>query len=371
MPTILHINTVAEPRNGVGQIMRAIHSRAPQYGFDSKIFAGYGRRVEADYIVTRTVRRYVNALRSRLAAEDGFLDSVSARRLNERVESLRPDILHVHNLHGYYCDLQGLRRTLDRMGIPIVVTMHDLWLTTGRCAYPPEDCNGPGNGCAECPFPHRYPAKWTKGSSMMQTKSDFLAGTTVVVPSRWMASRTERFNPVIIPNGVDTDIFKPDPRSTQKAVKQILAVATRWTETKGIDDIVRLADRLPERYTLALVGAGVPRHPRIKNLGYVDDPAALARLMAESDALISAARQEAFGLTVAEALAVGIPTVVRRGTAPAEFVPDSRFHVDFADPDAVIAALDDTAKFTQTTTAVSLDDMARQYYDLYRHALNF
>lgn len=379
-PKILHLNTVADSRNGVGQIMNAIHRQADRFGFESAMFVGYGTRGKADYTVESQWRYRINALKSRLWAEDAFLPSRNMRRLCREIERFNPEIVHIHNLHGYYSDLRMLARCIERIGAETVVTMHDLWFTTGRCAYPPDD--GCTEFCDNCPFPQRYPSKWIKGRSMKEVKTDFLRKAKVVVPSLWMAARTSEYIPAVIPNGIDRNVFCPQETDKQP-FGNLLAVAARWTDTKGIGDLLKLADRLPQGMTLSLIGKKVPRHERITDLGYLVNPTEIARVMNNSDILLSAATQEAFGLTVAEAIGCGVPVIVRENTAPADSVINKDFVVDFSDIDAVLDAItkiksrseNDKADKTNSFAVdfiqpLSIEEMTVRYYSVYKDLLS-
>ncbi len=368
-PLVLHINTVADPRNGVGQIVRALATAATKEVFRSQIIAGYGNPADSDYVVESDTSYYLNVLKSRMFADDGFLRSSASKALCRIIQALHPDLVHLHNLHGYYCDITTLKDTLDRLNIPVVLTLHDLWMTTGRCAYPPNgDCPElKRNACRECPFPRRYPAKWLKSESRLSEKLDFLDNITLVAPSRWIADRVPNRTVTIIPNGIDPYIFSPS--NTQKR-QGLIAIAGRWNRTKGIDDILRLADVLPDGEYISLVGKSVPKHPKIKNLGAISNPQILADVLRRHRALLSASHEEAFGLTVAEALATGTPAIVRSGTGPEEQLADKSFAVDFSKPTEVLRAIERLDEYKLPEHVNSLEAMNEQYYDLYRRLLN-
>lgn len=360
---ILHINTVHKSKGGAAQIMLSIHNAAVSYGYQSFIISGEEKS------------KTINALRARLWGEDGFLNRRFTREMCDQIRALNPNLIHIHNLHGYYCDIRLLAETLYELEIPTVITMHDLWFTTGRCAHPPGgQCEELIlNDCRSCPHRNRYPAKWIGGKSMRQIKLNFLHDKTLVVPSQWMQKKVKalsEFDSEVIPNGVDKSVFTVMPRERNIIPDTILAIATHWTEAKGVGDICRLADRLPEGLSLAMIGNDVPKHPRIKDLGYISDPSIVAKYMSQSLAVISASYEESFGLTVAEALSTGIPVIVRKDTAPAEMIEDQRFIVDFANTDEVLDAINMTPLFSGHDMTLSTTEMVDRYYHLYRRLLN-
>lgn len=369
-PKILQISTVASPRNGVGQIVRAIHSSAAENGMQSFVFAGYGDTADSDYRIMPRRQYAVNALKSRLFNEDGFLDSSFNRKFLEEVERLNPDLVHLHNLHGYYTHLPSLHKTLKQLGVPVVITLHDLWLTTGRCAFPPGgECSELDRGsCDLCPHRDRYPAKWIPGKNMSALKRVFLEDFTPVVASQWMAEKCHVPQVRVIPCGIDNSIFRAHP-DVEKDNGLLLAVATKWDKRKGTDELIALADNLPSGTRLGMVGKNVPKHPNIIDYGFIDSPVELARLMARSKVLLSAAREESFGLTVPEALATGTPAIVREGTAPAEMIPDKTFVVDFKNPREVLAAIERIGEFVFQEKIFTQKEMVSDYYALYRELM--
>ena len=368
-PTILFVSTVSTPRNGVGQIVRALADACEKEDMRSVVFTGRGQSGDADFVSNGRTGFYRNVFMARFLKQDGFMDVASARRLNERILELKPDLVHLHNLHGYYTHLPSLGETLDKLDVPVIVTLHDLWFATGRCAWPwcgdPEYCTA---DCSQCKFPNSYPAKWLPGRSMRKDKEEFLQGKHVVVPSRWMFERLEKHTPVIIPNGVDKLIFKPY-ENVRRDSSMLLAVATKWNHTKGIEDIAELAQVLPEELKIVLVGNNALHHPRIKSLGYIDDARKIAQLMAQSRAVLSASHHEAFGMTVAEALATQTPVIARAGTAAAELISDKRFAVDFMHPQSVVKAIMNTDSYMFGENVISTREMTQKYIGLYKKLL--
>ena len=371
-PKILHLNTVADIRNGVGGIVMSLAKYASDYGMIARVFSGYGNSQGSHYVAQGRLRYCLNVFKCRCGGDDGFLKSTTTQRLNRLIAAEKPDLIHLHNLHGYYCDLPSLKAAITELGVPVVVTMHDLWLATGRCAYPSDDCIERHVDCKKCTERSRYPATWLGRNSRKDEKSDFLSGMNVVVPSRWMAKRVQQLigiNPLIIPNGVNKNIFNINEAGITERKKQLLAVATKWNNVKGVDDLICLAEKLPHDWNIVMVGKNVPKHPKIAKTGYIDSREAMAKLMKESAAIVSAARHEAYGMAVAEALSAGTPAIVRRATAPAEFLPDIRFAVDFSKPEKVVALLDLLDEYQMADTILSDQDMAERYFELYKSLL--
>lgn len=366
-PKILHITTCSSPLLGVGAVVHSLTSAAPKFGYEAKIIAGYGKSEDAHYTAINKWQYRLNVIKARTFSEDGFIMPSSTRGIIDYIISENPDIVHLHNLHGYYSDITLLKKYLVDNGIKTVMTLHDLWLTTGRCAYPPGgSCP---ESCAKCPFPSRYPAKWFGGKNMQSAKMEFASGITTVVPSVWMADRTGDLLPIVIYNGVD-NVFSQHRRTAPPTETRLLAVATKWTELKGKDSLVQLADNMPSDWTLTLAGKDIPHHRRIINAGYIKDKESLAKLMASSSVVLSAAREEAFGMTIAEALSCGTPVVVRQGTAPEELCsPQTGKAVDFENITDLIEAIKKVSPIRVDNRDFSAEKMANRYYELYNRLL--
>jgi alpha-1,6-mannosyltransferase len=143
---------------------------------------------------------------------------------------------------------------------------------------------------------------------------------------------------VKVPFGVERDVFRPDARSYE-ARRELLALASHDTRRDDavvlvgvgrfavekrwdvvIDAFLRMRARSPERdMVLVLIGDG-PERARmtaragqsrdIVMPGFVKGREALARMLASADALVHGCPFETFGLSIAEAMSCGLPTVV-------------------------------------------------------------
>ena len=369
---ILHITTTNLSTTGVGRIVMSLHDEALKAGLDSHVVVGYGNGGDKIDVVGGKMMRISNALRSRFHEDDGFLRGRPTERIIKAIKRFGPDVVHIHNLHGYYCDCRSITESLQASGIPYVVTLHDLWLTTGRCAHPHRECLI-AEECNQCCHLEKYPAKWVRGHSRYVEKRVILERAEVIIsPSEWVARKCEALNisSEVIRNGVDRKLFEKFHSVSRRNYGRLLAVASKWTYSKGVDRLIRLADILPEDMTLTMVGMSVPQHKRIKNLGLVHNREQLAKIMAESTCILSASREETFGLTVAESLAVGTPVIVNKDTAPCELVMNRRFCIEMDDPNVILETVRHLNKFVFPELIPDRTDMAREYFELYRRVLN-
>lgn len=166
-----------------------------------------------------------NVAEARLRDNDGFLASRATRRLIARLEEWAPDVIHLHNLHGYYIDSRLLFDYIRCSGCRVVWTLHDCWSLTGHCArFTAIGCNGWESGCERCGHIGEYPRCVTKGRpawnfALKRLTFSGVERLRIVTPSQWLGGLVKRsylgdYEMTVIPNGVDLDRFKPRENTT-------------------------------------------------------------------------------------------------------------------------------------------------------------
>lgn len=211
----------------------------------------------------------IHGLITRAFDATGFGSIRATRRFIQWIYQFNPDIIHLHNLHGYYINIDLLFSCLKQLNKPVVWTLHDVWPFTGHSAY----CDAVGcskwkNGCENCPQMKVYPKSYVDRSKRnWERKRNIFCGVTnltIVTPSKWLAELVEdsflnEYPVKVINNGIDTGKFhkvsthlRSDLRLQGKKI--LLSVATVWNDLKGLSDFERLADLLGENYEIILVG---------------------------------------------------------------------------------------------------------------------
>lgn len=269
------------------------------------------------------------------------------------VVPVKPDIIHCHNLHGWYFDLRLLPELSRRF--PLILNMRDTWLVTGHCAYF-MSCSKWINGCGDCPRLDAYPpVRKNSTTENWHRKQEIYANATLFVtaPSRWLIEQAKlsMLNAVeykVIPNGIDTTVFKPGERAAARhalgipldAPVAMFATASPsniYKDPRTLAECVSsLAARMPELHFLC-VGANPPNitPARLTRLHYVASPAKMAECYRAADVFIHTARAEAFGKTVTEAMACGTPVAASNvGGIPDQIIPgQTGFLAPLAKPD--------------------------------------
>ncbi len=300
----------------------------------------YGRK-EAQCPDVPTVRigtsmdARLHALQTRLLDDMGFGSYRATQRFLETVREYDPDVIWLHNIHGYYIHVGLLFQYLSSCGKEIRWTLHDCWAFTGHCShFDYVGCEKWKTGCHDCPQKGEYPASILLDNSRgnYERKRSLFTGIpnlTLRVPSHWLERRVKesflKEYPVeVVPNTVDREIFRPTAGNFREKYGLegkhiVLGVANVWGERKGIRDFYVLAPMLPDSCQVVLIGltekqirdlpAGILGLPR------TDSASGLAEAYTAADVYINPSVEETFGMTSLEAACCGTPAIVYQGTA--------------------------------------------------------
>jgi putative colanic acid biosynthesis glycosyltransferase len=329
---VLQVNTTAGTGSHgkiAGEIGRLLHREGHQG------YLGYGRGVPGPHPVPVRIGGRVgmlsHLLRTRLLDEHGMGSLAGTRKFLGRVAAIQPDIIHLHNIHGYYLHVGLLFEFLKEYKKPVVWTLHDCWAFTGHCShFDRVNCDRWKTRCFSCPNRRGYPASWLSDHSTKNFawKKELVTGLdrlVFVTPSRWLENHLKdsflREYPVrVIPNGVDLGVFNSSAGNKRfirdhhlEGKSVILGVANRWDSHKGLDDFSRLAARLSGNDRIVLVGAGSRRAKNLPGcvmwIGPTGDMAELAAIYAAADVFINPTYADNFPTTNIEALACGTPVI--------------------------------------------------------------
>ncbi len=345
---VAHINVTSAL--STGRIATDICLVLQEYGHKALLCYSRGAAPQGvpGYPVGSAADRWLHALGARLLDRAGFLSRGATRRLTRQLALYKPDVVHLHNLHGYYLDIRTLLRWLAKAGVPVVWTLHDCWPFTGHCAYYAMcRCDGWRVGCGRCPQKHAYPASLLMDQSRRNWREKRLAcealpNLTLAAPSQWLAGEARRSflgkRPLyVIPSGIDMEAFRPcdEPDLIRDIVKRyslkelgdkkmLLSVASTWEPRKGLRDLIALSRRLRKDMMLVVLGLtpaqcaelpvsmlGIPRTQNLREL---------RALYTAADLCLSLSHEETQGMTLLEALACGTQVLCYEATALPEIV---------------------------------------------------
>lgn len=330
MYKIVHINTF--PNKATGSIMFSVHNELQKLDkWDSYVVWGRGRTPKDkvhEYNMQCGWEIMMHGVLSRIFDNTGFNSDYATERLLQKMEYLMPDIIQLHNLHGYYINVKMLFEWIKHRNIPVVWTLHDCWAFTGHCAYfDYANCNCWKNGCHDCVQKKSYPASlvfdnsklnWLRKKELFNYKQLHL-----VTPSIWLhdlvkESFLKKLPCSVINNGIDTDVFKPSSINCHIGGKfKILGVASEWTPRKGLHDFIQLYRMLNhEQIEMTIVGLTsqqIEALPEgIRGMTRTDNIEQLVSLYQEADMFFNPTYEDNYPTTNLEALACGTPVCTYR-----------------------------------------------------------
>lgn len=337
MRKLLQINPVLRMNTSTGRIMQEIGELAMQNGWESHIAYSRGRdgiKPCKSHLLPVGDRWSVawHGIMTRLLDRHGLSSDHATRQFVQQIKDLQPDIIHIHNLHGYFLNYRILFDYLSRCGIPVVWTVHDCWLYTGHCYYYSfTGCDRWKTGCSHCPQQHKFPASWWKDRSrqnFMDKKAAFTSipkERLVIVPvSEWIKDEIQQsflgdYDMRVIHNGIDLDNFDLHDAEQIKAKHHLsgkyilLGVASIWSKEKGLDDFLRLSSILDDDELIILVGVNNEQKKRLPDniigIARTRDVRQLAELYSAADVFINPTWQDNYPTVNLEAIACGTPVV--------------------------------------------------------------
>ena len=262
--------------SSTGRICTEIAKKYESEGWEVKI--AYGRRevVPTQYEkyavrIGSDINTLIHVAYTRLTDHMGFASKIATKRFLQWATEYDPDLLWLHDLHGYYINVEMLFDWIKkRPNMQVRWTQHDCWAFTGHCShFTMVKCEQWTSHCAYCIQTRQYPASWgiDKCFENFERKRAAFTGVknmTLITPSQWLAdlvkqSFLKEYPVEVIHNTVDTNVFRPTPSDFRERYglqdkKVLLGVASPWTERKGLDDFLELSKMLDDHYVIVLVG---------------------------------------------------------------------------------------------------------------------
>lgn len=396
---ILYINTTYL-QGGAARIARSLAQEVQRHGHE--VLFLYGRGISDGSVpsirIETTAESAYYALNCRIFDNDGLCAVVPTKRIIRKIEEFNPDLVHIHNMHGYYLEVRKLFDYLHKRRIPVVWTLHDFWGVTGHCVHFLEakcECWKYGT-CKACPEKGSYPASKlldASGRNFKIKKQVFnkIKNIAYVTPSKWMkqvlsGSFLDSDKIHAIPNGIylgEVTVNDFDLRSmyglTEKKI--ILGVANGWEKGKGLDVFLNLSKHIDANYHIVLVGFkdNVPEDlpSNVLGLKRTESFSKLAAWYETADVFLNASKQETFGLVSVEAMAYGTPVVAFDVCANREIIINETGKVIESEKELVDAiesiCNEDANTYADScrrqASLFSVERMTNDYLDLYSRLL--
>ncbi len=317
---------------------------------------------------------YVNALSARLFDNVGFTAKRATKKLRKEKKAYDPDVIHLHNLHGYYLDIEVLFDYLKSTNKKVIWTLHDCWAFTGHCAYfDYANCyKWETGGCENCPQKKEYPKSvlFDNSKKNFARKKRAFTGVkdlTIVTPSNWLKNLVERsflkeYKVVTVYNGIDLRFFKPIKSDILKRYglenkKILLGVANVWDRRKGLKDFIKLAGILPDDYKIVLIGLNEKQiktlPANIFGLRRTSSIEELCEWYTAADKFINLTYEDTYPTVNLEAQACGTPVITYETGGSVESVPSENV-APKGDISAVLSLIGKNLKVAEKIDTVSV-----------------
>lgn len=375
---ILMINVVCGIRS-TGRICTDLATALETQGHEVKIaygreevpeqFRKYAVRIGSDYDIK------FHGLKARLFDGCGFGSRRATEHFIAWVKKYDPDVIHLHNIHGYYINVEILFDYLKTCEKKIIWTLHDCWAFTGHTAYCDSvHCEKWKTGCGHCPQRAQYPKSYMdRSKSNWEKKKRIFTGVPdlkIITPSHWLAdlvkeSFLKEYEVNVIHNGIDTNQFFPlenDFRAVYGIEDKVmlLGVASVWDDMKGYSDFIALSQLLSDRYQIVLVGVtdkqmkalpskiiGIKRTSSVKEL---------AQIYSAADLFLNLTYCDNYPTVNIEAAACGTPIITyATGGSPESAEPLLAAVVSKGDINQLVTVIEEYQAVNRKNEAASLN----------------
>ena len=390
---VVQINTF--PYKATGNIMMSIHDELLNCGIESYVVWGRGRSAQNknEIVLHDDLGVKIHGIYTRLTDKTGFASRRITKKLVNRLIEIDPDIVHLHNIHGYYINIEILFKYLKKNNKKVIWTFHDCWPLTGHCAYfDMVGCEKWKTGCYKCPQVKTYPASFgiDRSSWNWKKKQELFSidNLTVVVPCNWLNQIVKAsplgFNDIeTIYNGIDTNKYyhvesKIQEKFKIKDKRIILGVASEWTQRKGLQDFIELSKHLDHnKYKIILVGltkkqiSMLPKE--IIGLQRTSNLYELLELYSGAWVFFNPTYEDNFPTTNLEAIACETPVIsYRTGGSPEAVSDQNGIVIDKGDINAAIYAIENIEKINITpklSDVFKKENMIKSYIDIYKKSI--
>lgn len=244
------------------------------------------------------------------------------------------DIIHLHWINNGFLSLKNIKK-LSKLNKPVVWTMHDMWAMTGGCHHSRE-CENYQKACGNC-FYLKNSSETDVSHKVHLRKQEVYSqlNLTFIACSNWLAERARKSSLLgsrrveVIPNPIDTDIYKPANKGVAKAKFGvnpgelcISFVAANVGDTrKGFEYLRQALWKIKEDHPewqdnikllvmgAAKTGVNLELPFEYTFTGYLNDEARIIDFYNASDVFVLPSLEENLPNTIMEALTCGVPSV--------------------------------------------------------------
>lgn len=338
---VVQINSVCGV-GSTGRIALSISQVSRECNIENFVVYGYGH---CDYPYAEPMQNQLylktNILKTRLFGKHGFYSQSATKKLLKRLDKLKPDILHLHNVHGHYINVKMLFNYIAKKNLKVIWTLHDCWPFTGHCTY--FDFAGCGKwktGCSDCVQKRAYPNSWffDRSKGNFKAKKELFCSVedmTIVTPSKWLADIVNQsflgnYPCRVINNGIDLEKFKPQSSDLKNELgldnkKILLGICFCLYDRKGGKYLVDLAKMLDEDEHMVILGLETDETlpENVTVLPKTNSVEELARIYSMADVFVNPTLEDNFPTVNIESLACGTPVVTFDTGGSAEILDEA------------------------------------------------
>lgn len=356
---IVQINAVYGEKS-TGLIVQDLDGLLQDMGEESFVVYNDARIAPINGIcIKNKVGQKYHALRTRFDGKQSYSSLFSTLALIKKLEIIKPDILHLHNIHSNFLNLPTLIKYAKKNRIAVLVTLHDCWFFTGKCYHFADiGCEKWKTECNNCP--KRYmdiPSRLKDASRQVFRDRSHLFNYDrlyVVGCSFWITEMAQQ-SPILrkakfstIYNGIDTNVFSPIYEKEENKPFTVVTMANKWFETENEEVRSRVLQFLEDYGRLIIIGCSEKNQKiyvgdnRIQAIGYVRDRKELAAIYAKGNVFLNLTHIDNLPTVNMEAASCGLPVITYDVGGSGELVKDgfTGYKARVDDADGIITALD-------------------------------
>ena len=381
---ILFINSVYD-YGSTGHIIANLMGVLKEHGNEVKV--AFGRHVErADknsIIIGNRFDVLLSVIGSRLFDNHGLMNKRATRKFIKLIDAQDFDVIHIHNLHGYYINYPMLFEYLSKKKTPVVWTLHDEWSMTGHAAYE-DGLVDDRSKEQEKENLHKYPACFLfsmakRNIQMKKRYMSMLSDCTIVTPSNWLMNEVKEsylneYKQQVINNGIDLSVFrvKPTVNKSKDSDRTILGVSNVWETRKGLDDFIKLRKLLDKKYTIVLIGLDKKQISKLPDgiTGFerTDSVEQLVDWYNRADIFLNLTYEDNYPTTNLEAIACGTKVITyNTGGSPESVSKGNGSVVEPGDMKALVRAIYNTdGGAPEVDIIIGKNRMVSEYEQLFK-----
>lgn len=288
----------------------------------------------------------IHAILCRLFGRQGYYSKGATKKLLNKIDALKPDVVHLHNLHSNFINLNLLLDYLAKKDIPTVITMHDCWYFTGKCFhFVDAGCDKFTTDCKNCPKKNAPPKSmfFDRAYYVLRDRKKYLEAIPrlrVVGCSQWISEQAKRgfmknLNLCAIHNGVDTDVFYQ--RDKQECKRElglenkfvIMGMANKWFNPVNKAFFEAMLKNVDCDSKILLAGCTKKRieilkkhKDKITAIGFINDREALAKCYGAADVFVNVTHADTLPTVNMESICCGTPVITYDCCGSPELVPE-------------------------------------------------